>query len=72
MSADDPQVIPIDPKGKYIIIFPMRLTDEEIQHARESIDEWWEGEGSGPFLLADGGIKLVRVDGHDEEETESS
>ncbi len=59
------QVISIDPDGKYIIIFPMRLTDAERLNYRQVIDNWWDSDSN--FLIADGGVQVVRLEKHGEE-----
>ena len=62
------QVIEIDPDGRYVMIFPMRLTDEEFESYRATIDRWWNGEeGATPFLLADGGVQVIKLEKHGEE-----
>lgn len=53
------QAIPIDPKGKYVVILQGTTMDEhQYARARRAIDDWWES--NNPFLIV-GNVKLVRV-----------
>jgi len=61
------EVIKIDPEGKYVLIFPTRLTDEELEQARQTLDSWWDGDSGSPFLLADGGVQVIKLEKHGEE-----
>jgi hypothetical protein len=72
MSENVPaeQVIPIDPDGKYVMIFPMRLTDDEMMKYREVLDNWLEGPGT--FLIADGGVQVIRLEKYDEKARQES
>jgi len=56
------EVVKIDPDGKYVLVFPMRLLDEEIDRYTETLDNWWSGDSASPFLLIDGGVQVVRLE----------
>ena len=64
------EVVKIDPDGKYVLVFPMRLLDEEIDRYTETLDNWWSGDSASPFLLIDGGVQVVRLDRDGEEKIE--
>lgn len=66
------QVIRIDPNGKYILVFPMRLTQEEMETYRAVVDRWFYEEGGSPFLMVDGGVQVVKLEHYGETEAEES
>ena len=64
------QVIRIDPDGKYIIVFPMRLSEDELTLYQRTLDEWWN-ESHNPFLMADGGVQVIKLEKYDKEESDT-
>ena len=64
------EIIKIEPDGKYILLFPMRLTGEEITRYKQTLDDWLEGEGN-PILMIDGGVQLVKLERYDGEEVKT-
>lgn len=69
MSENVPaeEVMKIDPEGKYLVVFPMRLTEDEMARYRETLDGWWNNDS--PFLMVDGGVKVIRLEKYDEEKS---
>jgi hypothetical protein len=65
------EVIKIDPDGKYIMIFPMRLTQEEMDRVRDTLDNWLSDANASPILMGDGGVQIVKLELHGEKEGET-
>lgn len=62
------EVIKIDPEGRYILVFPMRLSDDELHRYRQTLDDWLEEDRNTPsFLLIDGGVQVIRMERDDKE-----
>ena len=64
--GDEVKLIPIYPDGKYVIEIPAGY-DVEPKAIAEAIDVLMEGDSG--FLILSPGLKLVRVDKDDLQET---
>ena len=61
-------VIKVDPEGKYVIVFPMRLTAAEMDRYLQTVEDWWTSDK--PFLYLDGGATIVKVEKPDDDKAE--
>ena len=57
-------VINIAPGSKFVLQFDHKLNDEERGAITKSLADWWKS--NMPFLLIGSNIKLVKVDGDEE------
>ena len=55
------QVVPIHPDGRYALVMPDVLTQEEVEKIRLKL-ELWRRSGE-QFIVLAGDVALVRVDG---------
>jgi hypothetical protein len=63
-GMSEPQVIQIDTKGKYVLIFRQRLTTEDMVRVRERVNDWFKSEDQ-PFLVITGDVVLEKIDSRD-------
>ena len=60
-------IVPIDPKGKYVLIFKQALTQAQVQQAAQMLANWLAS--NAPFLILDNDTRLERIDQIMKEET---
>jgi hypothetical protein len=60
----DPQVIQIDTKGKYVLIFREHISMGELVRLKERVNDWFKSEDQR-FLVITGDVVLEKIDSRD-------
>lgn len=59
-ALDVDQIIEVHPAGKYFIVVPEGINDDQLNEIRRMLDEWLES--TYPFMLVTNDIVIARID----------